>query len=164
MDQITPIGTTNNGKIDLLAGYLTDVGILQTRSLTCMRIVGRFQLVEGVQASSAAYVEVALGIAWVQSTIPAANLRPWETGTREVEWLQVGVAGGMETGTTPVADRVLNLQNGSGEQAQWDVDIKQMRKQPTPNHELVLVYSTNGKQENLTVGLQQQVGIMLALP
>ena len=50
------------------------------------------------------------------------------------------------------------------ENNKWDVDIGQMRTQPTSQHELRLIYFTNGLQETATVGLHLRLGVFLALP
>jgi len=156
------ITATNSGSVDLLGPYKTSLGLLATRGLTCMRIIGRIQLTQEAIAASAAYVKVRLGFVWKNPTTPAVNLEPWEPGIREIEWIQLGQVEGLESGIAPLAGRPAAAE--PDENAQWDVDIMQMRSQPTPNHELELVYWTNGLQENGALGLYLRLGMFLALP
>ena len=156
------ISATNFDSIDLLAAYKTDLGITATRNLTCMRIIGRVQLTLETTAASAAYVKVRLGFLWQDPNTSTVNMEPWEPGVREPEWIQLGQIEGLESGIAPLVGRPATAT--PEENNQWNVDIRQMRKQPTPTHELRLVYWTNGLQETATLGLNIRLGMMLALP
>ena len=156
------ITAINFDSIDLLSPYKTDLGITATRNLTCMRVIGRVQLTQEAMATSAAYVKVRLGFLWQDPNTSTANMEPWEPGVREAEWLQLGQVEGLESGIAPLAGRPATA--SPEENSQWNLDIQQMRKQPTPTHELRLVYWTNGLQETATLGLHLRLGIMLALP
>jgi len=156
------ITAINFDSVDLLSQYRTDLGLLATRELTAMRIIGRVQLTQEAIAASAAYVKVRLGFAWLPSTADIANLEPWEPGVREAEWIQLGQVEGIESGIAPLAGRPAIAAPEAN--SQWDIDIQQMRKQPTPQHELRLVYWTNGLQETATLGLHLRLGVFLALP
>ena len=156
------ISATNTDSIDLLAAYKADMGITRTHNLTCMRIIGRVQLTQESSAASAAYVKVRVGFLWQDPQTATVNLEPWEPGVREREWIQLGQVEGLESGIAPLAGRPATA--SPEENSQWNVDITQMRKQPTPTHELRLIYTTNGLQETATLGLHLRLGMFLALP
>ena len=156
------ITAVNTDSIDLLGPYKGDLGITRTRNLTCMRIIGRVQLTQESMASSAAYVKVRLGFLWQDPQTSTVNIEPWEPGVREREWIQLGEVEGLESGIAPLAGRP--AVSSPLENSQWNVDIGQMRSQPTPTHELRLIYTTNGLQETATLGLHLRLGMFLALP
>ena len=161
IDETRLLLAANNDTIDLLAAYKTDLGVLQTRNLTIMRIIGRIQLQEFGDPVSSSYVSLRLGFLWLNVNVTSLNQVPWEPGTRETEWIQLGGVEGSE-GATAQPERPASAR--PPENCQWDVDITQMRKQPTPQHTLRLVYSTNGLQEATILGLHIRLGMFLALP
>jgi len=156
-----PITATNNGGLSLLDQYESSVGIDRTQRVTAMRIVGEISLVEILAASTRAYVHVDLGIAWMPDDTAFVNRAPWEPGVREAEWMQLGHVAGLE-GTSPIAGHTVDSR--PEEAARWQLDITQMRKQPSPGHKLFLAYASDGTQETGTLGLRVRTAVMLALP
>jgi len=156
-----PITGGTSFKIDLLAQYKSDLGLTQLRNVTAMRIIGDIQLEELAAASTQAYVRVYVGIAWIEDRVDITMLEPWMPGTREAEWIQLGTIEGLET-NGPVSQRPADAR--PPEACRWNVDIHQMRKQPTPNHNLLVVFKTSGLEETATLAIRYNVGVMLALP
>ena len=155
------LSLSDQGGIDLLDAYKIDLGIDQLRNVTSMRIVGRVALRELSNAATPAYVTLGLGIAWINVNIlTLANSIPWSAGTRDHEWLQLGHIEGAESASA-INERPAEA---PGEAAFWDIDIRQMRKQPTPQHKLMFVYSANGLQESGTLKISVRTAVMLALP
>ena len=156
-----PITGGTSFKIDLLAQYKNDLGLTQLRNVTSMRIIGEFIAEELAAASTQAYFKCFIGIAWIEDRVDITTLEPWMPGTREAEWLQLGTIEGLET-NGPVSNRPLDAR--PPEACRWAVDIQQMRKQPTPNHQLLAVFKTNGLEETATVAIRYNLGVMIALP
>ena len=157
----TKIITANFDSIDLLQSYRTSLDLGQTRSLTVMRMLGSIALVELGSASTPAYVSVRLGFLWQDPNAATLNLVPWGEGTRDALWIQLGYVAGQEPASALADSPVTARPDGAQE---WTFDIQQMRSQPTPQHQLRLVYHTNGKQESVVLGLEVRVAMFLALP
>ena len=149
---------------DLLADLKTDLGVSSMVKVTVMRIIGRLSLGNAVTATTTDPGFVFWGIAWVSSEIAALSPAltaipdPAVAGDREAEWLQRGVLRG-----EPVI----------GANAMWsargqlesfvDLDIRQMRKQPTPDSRLVLILN-NLFSITEDVQLSAALATMVALP
>ena len=149
---------------DLLSGYRTDMGILQTLKLTVMRIVGKIAIGNNSTATATTYWSANLGIAWVTSAIAALSPGdgsipdPGVAGIREAEWLQRWWLIGL---TVPSRLVLYAAEGQNGGLIEFDV--KQMRKQPTPDHRLVLISnSTAGAAEDGLVAFN--LDIMVAVP
>ena len=153
--------TTDGGSMNLLTEYNNDLGIVTNRNLTVMRMFGQIQLQEAGNASGAGYVHVRLGFAWIQDGVISIG-GPWDSGIRRKEWLQLGQVEGTEV-TSGFQNTRAALARPN-EASQWDFDFTQMRTCPTPAHELLMVFETNGLQEANTLKLHVRVAIMLALP
>ena len=156
-----PIAATTGFTRDLLAQYKTDLGLNQTRNVTSIRIIGEAILEELGDATTPAYIRVFCGIAWVPPGFILADIEPWLSGLRNAEYLQLGTIEGMEA-STAVAGRAAEA--FPREKNRWVLDITQMRKQPTPTHELRIMFKTSGLEETSTLGIRMNTGVMLALP
>ncbi len=149
---------------DLLAGYKSDRGITKVDAVTSMRIIGRLFLGNASSATAANFGFVPWGIAWVSDKIASASAgdaqlpSPNHEGAREVTWIQRGVLAGVSLAGSA------NLFANTGQlEGTAQLDITQMRKQPTPDYELVLI-TENGFSATEDATLHFQLSTMLALP
>ena len=132
-----------------------------------MRIVGRLRLFESADATTPVNAKVRWGIAWLPAAIVGqadgdSSIPDPGSALREALWIQTGTLLGLEY------DSETNLGTGATlapiETALIDLDITQMRKQPTLEHELALVWKCLSSVESGTVGLEYEGKVMLALP
>ena len=149
---------------DLLEGYKADMGITRVSGVTCMRIVGSLSIGNLASASTSNPFRVVWGITWVRQAIAIAAAGtgtipdPIEIGMRETPWIQRGTLR-----MTGVAG-ALTLGSGKGDlEAFVRLDITQMRKQPTPDYELVLVVNNGGGATD-DAFLDLDLATMIALP
>ena len=141
-DLVVPNVVQLNGleiQADLLSAFKTDVGVNTLQKVTCMRIVGSIGLGNLVTESVSRNSALAWGIAWVTASITGAAINdpqipdPNAGGDRQAEWLQRGKLFLRTTAGLPLV-----VQAGETT-SRMSVDITQMRKQPTVNHQLVLI-------------------------
>ena len=150
--------------VDLLSEFRTDVGISALTGVTAMRIVGNMSLGNHSTASTSSPGLLGWGIAWVSSAIAGLSSGdatipdPIVGGVREAEWLSRGVL----RGTNTASSKVLFSAQGQNESF-VNLDIKQMRKQPSPDHRLVLI-TNNGFSATQDVFLNVLLHTMIALP
>ena len=150
--------------IDLLEDYKSDLGVSFLQGLTVMRVNGTIALINSAGASAVDPWEFIWGIAWVRNVIATAGVGdaqipdPGELGTRETEWLQRGLLRGTSTigALTRYADQNQLL-------SFIKLDITQMRKQPTVDHQLVLI-ARNTAATTVSAGIDYDLQTMLALP
>lgn len=152
---------------DLLANYKTDMDTNRPPAgVTVMRIVGTLQPGNSSAATTNFMVAFHWGIAWVANSIAQASVGdaqipdPAELGMREAQWLQRGTIFYRTNNNTNLAASVTGRQLA---QSGHELDITQMRKQPTPDHELVLIVRTTGDAAAAPV-LWFDINTMLALP
>jgi len=149
--------------VDLLSDYETDVGLIN-RNVTAMRIVGELDGGNSSSASVSSSFTIQWGIAWVSGAIAvlAANDAsipdPGERGAREALWLQRG-----SLQVTALAGSNTPGANLGQLRASVQLDITQMRKQPTPDSRLVLIVRNNGSASHAPA-LYFTLATMLALP
>ena len=160
---VISVSGASSVETDLLASLETELGVAETAGLTVMRMIGKIQLVQAGAASTAAFDRYYCGIGWIPEALDPGDVKPWVPGTREAEWIQQGMIEGKE-GTS-------SLETGMGLEARpdiantWLIDSTQMRKQPTPKHELKLVMTPDvGRFESGTVNALVVLSILLALP
>ena len=165
--EIVPVTLTLNQNqvvLDMLAPYFADLGTLLTRGVTAMRIIGQLTAANLATESAVRNHSFFWGIAWMQDrlvTLPAGDAsipNPARDGVRDIEWIQRGVL------IYQSANAVLRMSVNQN-QGFVNLDITQMRKQPTVAHRLVLVckHQSDGggtSSPALLVNLQ----VMLALP
>lgn len=150
--------------VDLLDSFKTDRGVNNVEGVTVMRIVGKLFLGNAATATNSDFGFVPWGIAWVSDTIASQGAghvsipNPNEPGTREAQWIQRGVIGGQSVVGAAEVYAFLG-QNG----AMADLDITQMRKQPSVDSQLVLI-TENGFSANEDATLHWSLSTMLALP
>ena len=141
-DIVVPNAVILNGveiQADLLSAYKTDLGVNTLQKVTVMRIIGSIGLGNLVTESVSRNHALAWGIAWVSAAITGAPANdaqipiPSDGGDRQAEWLQRGKLFLRSTALLPLV-----VQAGETT-SRMDVDITQMRKQPTVNHQLVLI-------------------------
>jgi len=149
---------------DLLAAYKLDVGALRTRGVTVMRIWGQLILGNATAESVAGIHSVVWGIAWVRSNVannPAGDSNipdPAKTGALDAQWIQRGK---LITQSTVGTDAFRIGDNWNG----VNLDITQMRKQPTVDHDLVLIGKTQSAGGGVFAPtLYLSLHTMLALP
>jgi len=149
---------------DLLSVYTTDMGLAALRNVTSMRIIGTLDAFNLATESVARQHSFFWGIVWLQSRIvtqPAGDASipdPAADGLRDVEWLQ--------RGHLLYRSTVGLLASGSQqERSSVHLDITQMRKQPTPEHQLALVCKHQSDGGGVSApALLVNVQTMLALP
>ena len=161
----TIVASTEGVAGDLIGNYKSSVGLTFNQRVTCMRIVGHLRLFHQSNATSAVNAKVRWGIAWLPSAIASASdgdAQIPEPGNaiRQAEWLQRGVLFGQEFEATPPAGSTLL----PIDTAFLKLDITQQRKQPTVDHELVLVWDCLSSVESSTIGIEYEGHVMLALP
>jgi len=131
--------------LNLLANYMTDLGVNRLERVTAMRMVGSIAIGNLSDVSVPGLIDVSWGITWVRGVIASALPGdgqipdPEEAGTREVPWIQRGIFLGTSVAgaTTRGADQGQDLSYSR-------LDINQMRKQPTTDYQLVLItHATN---------------------
>ncbi len=150
---------------DMIGNWKSDVGVSATTRVTVMRIIGHVRLVFTGVASTSVAAKVRWGIAWVPSQVASASdgdaqiPRPGNA-TRQAEWLQRGVLiGEEETVSVPAGSTLRPIETSF-----LKLDITQQRKQPTVDHELVLIWDSLSTIESNTMSIEYEGHIMLALP
>ena len=134
--------------IDLLTNLKTDLGITRPPpGCTVMRIVGTLQPGNSSACTVNEVNELTWGIAWVPSivaTAPAGTGQipdPSENGLRETQWLQkMTMFYRTNNGTNLPASTTGRMLDGGAMQ----IDVTQMRKQPTADSELMLIIRHRG--------------------
>ena len=163
----TLIVGANQVVTNLLGNLKANLGVTRPPpGITVMRIVGSIQ--PGNQSGSTGNVlnAQAWGIGWVRSNVAAlppddSGLPdPLAVGVREHEWLQTGhIFYRTNSGVTlPASTTGRMLDHGA-----MQLDITQMRKQPTADHELVLIIHHEGVTEGFPA-VWYDLHTMLALP
>ena len=152
---------------DLLATGMTAAGLNVLAGPTFMRFVGRIRLKAALAASSPGVVQIGWGIAWVPQDILNAGdgdaqiPEPHVDSLRQIQWIQQGELEGVERDSSDFIDSTflepIELSNK-------ELDIRQMRKQPTYDHRLVLIWRSEGAAEANTVSINLQGQVLLALP
>ena len=152
---------------DLLSTGLTSAGLNTMASPTFMRFVGVIRLKALAAASSAGVVQINWGIAWVPQDILNAGdgdaqiPEPNVNNLRQIPWIQQGELEGTERVT---GDFIDSLYLDPIELSSKELDIRQMRKQPTYDHRLALIWRSEGAAEANTVTINLQGQVLLALP
>lgn len=157
---------------DLLAEYKSDRGINFVERLTVMRIIADLRPYNNTETNTFFNLIMHYGIAWVPQNVVSASdgdaqiPDPVNPGTREIPWIHRGhLAWGTATGVDMWAHSFGS--GAAGNLVMAHLDITQQRKQPTNDHQLVLI--TRVQDENSPVGqftntLVWHADIMLALP
>jgi len=152
----------------LVAGLATDLGINNLNGVTAMRIVGSLSLVTVAGADTFTPFAVAWGIGWVSNAITNASAgdaqipNPDVAGVAENRWIQRGILRGEAVDDGALgADQLLSAKGQL--ESYVKLDITQMRKQPTPDARLVLIFnsfSVSGQG----VGVLTNLHTLVALP
>ena len=165
-DLISSAGTRGVAGDILETGY-TALGVNVLAGVTFMRFVGTIRLKAALAASSPGVVQIGWGIGWVPQDIINAGdgdaqiPEPNFDSIRQIPWIQQGELEGVERDSTNFVDSTF-LE--PPELSIMKLDIKQMRKQPTVDHRLALIWRSEGAAEANTVSLNLQGQVMLALP
>lgn len=128
----------------LLASLATDLGVSNFNGLTVMRIVGNISLVTTAGASTFTPWSLFWGITWVSLAIANASSGdaqipdPDAGGADEARWIQRGVLRGLALDDGALGADMLLSANGQHE-SYTNLDITQMRKQPTADSRLVMI-------------------------
>ncbi len=134
--------------VNLLANLKVNLGLTRPPpGITAMRIVGTLHPGNLSSASTNVLNSVGWGIAWVRSAVAALPVNdggipdPLGVGVRETQWLQTGylLYRTNNATTLPASTTGRMLDQGT-----MSLDITQMRKQPTADHELVLITHHEG--------------------
>ena len=133
---------------NLLATLMADLSLTRPPvGITCMRIFGAIHPGNQLTASTNLLSGLGWGIAWVRNSVAVAGAGdpaipdPLEQGVREVEWLQKGYLLYRTNNATalPASTTARMLDQGT-----MTLDITQMRKQPTADHQLVFITHHEG--------------------
>ena len=150
---------------NLLTDALTDLGINLMQGVTVMRIVGHVGLMNTAAASIGTDWSAGLGFAWVRKAIADATAgdseipNPHSTGVRSLPWIQRATLHGL---SIPGAASKYGAIGREGTSL-WKFDITQMRKQPTPDSQLVLLGNSNALGSNAPA-YYYNIATLLALP
>lgn len=165
----TITGTIPFVAFNLLAGLEADLGVSYLQGTTVMGVQGSVIITESSSAASTpAVVTVHLGLVWVPQAIAAASAgdsqipEPGQAGIREDRWYQEATLRALESGSpttgTPAAV------SGSHPYELWDVQTRNMQKQPQANYQFCLVGTTDSAQEASTLLIKADLRVLLALP
>lgn len=148
---------------DLLADYKSALGITQNMTVTVMRMIGYIRLLEAGNATTPVEALVHWGIAWVPQAISSATagdaqIPDPDEDLREAQWLQKGFMFGREA-STAVTGKTCDPIEGSLHY----LDIRQMRRQPSRDHDLVLIYKTVSSVESSTLQIAAGFDMLLAV-
>ncbi len=145
--------------INLLSSGIADIGGF-TGGFTVIRTVGNVVLQEVAAASTPAYNEVFLGLAWHD---PNVTPEPAASGTREAQWLWTGKVEGQEQSSGIIVGKGALAVPESANRTSFD--CTQMRKQPTPQLQFSLVYSEDvGAFETSKMRVAGEISVLIALP
>ncbi len=151
---------------DLFLAYKAARGISQLPRVTVRRIVGSLSLGNGVGETVSMSTNIVYwGLLWVRDNIlskppgDSAIPDPANPGPREGEWVQRGCLRGSSIASAEVDYATLG-QIGS----RVEIDIRQMRKQPTVDHEFVLITTADDNSAGTSdPKLSWDINIMLGL-
>lgn len=153
--------------IDLLVNLKTDLGLSRPPSgVTVMRIIGTLQPGNSSACTINEINALSWGIAWVSNIIANAPAgtgqipNSVEVGLREAQWLQRGTIFYRTNNGTNLPASATGRMLDSGT---LQLDITQMRKQPTADAELVLIVTHQGNTGSAPA-LWFELNTMLALP
>lgn len=159
------VANTNQVAVNLLDDYQADIGVTRLQGVTSMRIVGFIAIGNTFGSTGAGNVAVTWGLAWVQGQIAAAGSGdaqipdPAEQGERETLWIMRGTL----LGEADVSGSAATYASKGALGARVEIDSKQMRRQPTPSHELVLI-TGNVAPSGTVPTINYQFQTLLALP
>ena len=133
---------------DLLANLKANLGITRPPpGITAMRIIGSIHPGNQSTSSGNAINSLTWGIGWVRSGVAGLGINdpgipdPLAVGVREHEWLQTQQ---LFYRTNSGTDLPATVTGRMLDQGSMQLDITQMRKQPTADHELVLITHHEG--------------------
>jgi len=161
---ITLVAQQNQVVLDLLAPWFADLGTLLTRGVTAMRIIGTLDSFNLVADDIARNHSFFWGIAWVQDRLvglaagDASIPNPARDGVRDIEWIQRGM---LLYRSSPA----LVVFGSRQHRAFVELDITQMRTQPTTAHRLTLIVKHQSDGGGVSApALLVNIQTMLALP
>lgn len=164
-------GTSSPKLIDMLDSTFTDLGANTLGGLTFMNARGQMKLVQNTASpvTSSAYAEIRVGMFWADQLMATVGdgsgliPEPLQDGTRETKWIQQWQLGAVEP---PVAAPIIvgAPLDPIEESLIRDINVRNMRKQPTAESKLSLVVSGGSTFEANVVSLTVALFIMVALP
>lgn len=156
------------GLIDLLAPTMTNLGLNVASGLTHMRTVGKIALVAGTtpNVSGTVVEKVRLGLLWVTPNISSTSVgdtnipEPREHGTWDARWIHQTSLTALEAAPNNIVFSPLQ----PIERSYAELDVTQMRKQPTANSRLCLAWDGGSTYTADAVNLEVELSVLIALP
>lgn len=153
---------------DMLDQGFTDLGLSNMFGLTVMDVRGSIRLIRWIAgATSAQHEDIRMGYNWFDPLQASASdgdaqiPRPLQLGTRDTKWIQQWQVDGTEQTSADVQVGVAI----AGDTAMIDgIHVRNMRKQPSANSKLCMVYFGGSGWETNTTAVKVSLLIMLALP
>ena len=154
---------------DMLTLVRTDLGITEFAGLTVMRMLVKSWIIPSEVTTSRMVVHH-VGIAWQTDNIASAAQgdtqipEPHVTGVREEQWIhRYEQVVSLDEQASPSISNPMDLTKG---QYMYESDVRQMRRQPTPGHTLVLTQLTEFESTLPTCNFDfhWRIDMLLALP
>ncbi len=165
------VGTASPKVEDMLDTGFTELGMSNMGGLTFMKLTGKMALEQHTAspATSSQAETIRIGFNWLDPNIVSAGdgdsqiPEAMRLGLRETKWIQQWQLSAVEP---PVAAPVINgaLLEPVETSLVLDLNVRNMRKQPSANSKLAMVVSGGSSYETNVVRLEVAVSIMLALP